>query len=157
VEGTRFVVRLPAAAGERLPLMARPSGPAPVPAGSLRTIRVLLVDDELAVRSPIARFLSRRGADVREASDGLEALDILATTPVDVIVADLRMPRMDGAALCAELARRRPDQLARVILLSGDLSQLQGILPVPAERVLAKPVELTEIEAAIRKVAAAAA
>jgi two-component system response regulator MprA len=128
-----------------------------VPAGSLRTIRVLLVDDELAVRSPIARFLSRRGADVREASDGLEALDILATTPVDVIVADLRMPRMDGAALCAELARRRPDQLARVILLSGDLSQLQGILPVPAERVLAKPVELTEIEAAIRKVAAAAA
>jgi two-component system response regulator MprA len=109
------------------------------------------------VRSPIARFLSRRGADVREASDGLEALDILATTPVDVIVADLRMPRMDGAALCAELARRRPDQLARVILLSGDLSQLQGILPVPAERVLAKPVELTEIEAAIRKVAAAAA
>lgn len=157
VEGTRFVVRLPAAAGERVPLMARPSGAAPAPAGSLRTIRVLLVDDEVAVRSPIARFLSRRGAEVREASDGLEALEVLRTTAVDVIVADLRMPRMDGAALCAELARERPDQLARVILLSGDLSQLQGILPVPAERVLAKPVELTEIESAIRKVVAAAA
>jgi signal transduction histidine kinase len=157
VEGTRFVVRLPAAAGERLPLMARPSGPAPAPVGSLRTIRVLLVDDEVAVRSPIARFLSRRGAEVREAPDGLEALEVLRTTAVDVIVADLRMPRMDGAALCAELARERPDQLARVILLSGDLSQLQGILPVPAERVLAKPVELTEIESAIRKVVAAAA
>jgi CheY-like chemotaxis protein len=109
------------------------------------------VDDEEVVRSPIARFLSRRGATVHEASDGLEALAQLDRHEVDAIIADLRMPRMDGAAFCAELAEHRPDQLARVILLSGDLSQLQGVLPVPAERVLAKPVELVEIEAAIRR------
>lgn len=150
--GTRFVVTLPLADAEAEDGVTRPVTPLPPAAvDSLKGWRILLVDDEEVVRSPIARFLSRRGATVHEASDGLEALAQLDRHEVDAIIADLRMPRMDGAAFCAELAQHRPDRLARVILLSGDLSQLQGVLPVPAERVLAKPVELVEIEAAIRR------
>jgi C4-dicarboxylate-specific signal transduction histidine kinase len=152
--GARFVVTLPLAEAGEMDIIARPTTPLPPAAvDSLKGWRILLVDDEEVVRSPIARFLSRRGAAVYEASDGIEALEQLDRHEVDAIIADLRMPRMDGAAFCAELARHRPGQLDRVILLSGDLSQLQGILPVPAERVLAKPVELVEIEAAVRRVA----
>lgn len=153
--GACFVVMLPVAAGEDAGILARPAKPPPVNmASSLAGVRILLVDDEEVVRSPIARFLARRGATVLEAADGIDALETLAQSTVDAIVADLRMPRMGGAAFCAELARHYPAQLARVILLSGDLSQLQGVLPVPAERVLAKPVELREIESAIRRVVA---
>jgi two-component system response regulator len=143
---------LPLADADAVDAVARPVTALPPPTvDSLKGWRILLVDDEEVVRSPIARFLGRRGATVYEASDGIEALAQLDRHEVDAILADLRMPRMDGAAFCAELARHRPGQLARVILLSGDLSQLQGVLPVPAERVLAKPVELVEIEAAIRR------
>jgi C4-dicarboxylate-specific signal transduction histidine kinase/CheY-like chemotaxis protein len=150
--GARFVVTLPLADADAVDAVARPVTALPPPTvDSLKGWRILLVDDEEVVRSPIARFLGRRGATVYEASDGIEALAQLDRHEVDAILADLRMPRMDGAAFCAELARHRPGQLARVILLSGDLSQLQGVLPVPAERVLAKPVELVEIEAAIRR------
>ncbi len=149
--GARFVATLPLAPSEAVPAPATAPQPARAPR-SLNGVRVLLVDDEVVVRSPIARFLSRRGATVLEASDGVEALEVLDEGEVDAIIADLRMPRMDGAALCAELAQHRPDHLARVVLLSGDLSQLQGALPVPADRVLAKPVELVEIEAAVRRV-----
>jgi signal transduction histidine kinase/CheY-like chemotaxis protein len=154
--GARFIVTLPVTVGDDAILAAGPVAQAPVSmTSSLAGIRILLVDDEEVVRSPIARYLVRRGASVMEAADGIEALEVLGHSTMDAIVADLRMPRMDGAALCAELARHHPEQLARVILLSGDLSQLQGVLPVPADRVLAKPVELREIEAAVRRVAAA--
>lgn len=151
--GARFVVTLPIAeAGAEDSVVQRTTPLPPPSAGTLDGTRILLVDDEEVVRAPIARFLRRRGATVHEASDGLEALAQLDRYDVDAIIADLRMPRMDGAAFCAELARHRPGQLRRVILLSGDLSQLQGVLPVPGERVLAKPVELVEIEAAVRRV-----
>lgn len=155
VEGARFVVTLPMAESAAEPHAgSRHAGTAPAMAPSLAQLRILLVDDEEAIRSPIARFLGRRGATVLEASDGAEALELLERTDVDAMLVDLRMPRMDGAAFCAQLERRQPALLDRVVLLSGDLSQLEGALPVPADRVLVKPVELREIEAVVRRVAA---
>jgi signal transduction histidine kinase len=155
VEGARFVVTLPMAESAAEPHAgSRHAATAPAMAPSLAQLRILLVDDEEAIRSPIARFLGRRGATVLEASDGAEALELLERTDVDAMLVDLRMPRMDGAAFCAQLERRQPALLDRVVLLSGDLSQLEGALPVPADRVLVKPVELREIEAVVRRVAA---
>lgn len=155
VEGARFVVTLPMAeSGAEPHAGSRHAATAPAMAPSLAQLRILLVDDEEAIRSPIARFLGRRGATVLEASDGAEALELLERTDVDAMLVDLRMPRMDGAAFCAQLERRQPALLDRVVLLSGDLSQLEGALPVPADRVLVKPVELREIEAVVRRVAA---
>jgi two-component system response regulator RegX3 len=92
---------------------------------------------------------------VREARDGREALEELEHFAADVILADLRMPRMSGAELYAHLAERQPALAERVVILSGDISQLDSrdALPVPAERVLAKPSELKEIEAKVRAVA----
>jgi CheY-like chemotaxis protein len=123
------------------------AGPPPAPR-TLAGLRILIVDDEEPIRRPMTKFLTRRGATVQEAGDGVAALEILAADPVDVIVADLRMPRMGGAELFAALERTRPELAARVLFLSGDVSQLAepGNTPVPRERVLVKPVELSELE-----------
>jgi len=147
--GARFVATLPAAAAEEPPLepAAVPVGVA-APAQRLAGVRILLVDDEEAVRRPMAKFLNRRGAEVYEAGDGVQALALLDRQPVDVIVADLRMPRMSGTELFAALESDRPQLATRVLFLSGDVSQLAepGSTPVPRERVLVKPVELAELE-----------
>ncbi|HEX4601848.1 MAG TPA: ATP-binding protein, partial [Gemmatimonadales bacterium] len=154
--GARFLLSLPVAAplaqqppseAAAEPRAARASGPVRALA-TLAGLRVLIVDDEEAVRRPMARFLARRGAHVDEAGDGLAALTQLAAQQADVILADLRMPRMSGVALYARLEADFPALAARVLFLSGDISQLAepGNTPVPRERVLVKPVELAELE-----------
>ncbi len=167
--GARFVLSLPlalaqASAPDSATSLAPAPAPAPstppsesplgsaggaqAPAGSLAGLRVLIVEDEEAVRRPMARYLTRRGAEVDEAADGVEGLARLRTQPANVILADLRMPRMGGVELYAQLEEERPELAARVLFLSGDVSQLAqpGNTPVPRERVLVKPVELAELE-----------
>ena len=169
--GARFVLSLPLALAQAsasdsatptalapAPALApsKPSSESPsgggasaqAPGGSLAGLRVLIVEDEEAVRRPMARYLTRRGAEVDEAADGVEGLARLRTQPANVILADLRMPRMGGVELYAQLEEERPELAARVLFLSGDVSQLAqpGNTPVPRERVLVKPVELAELE-----------
>jgi signal transduction histidine kinase len=156
--GARFVLSVPVAQSPvvtgspaRAPgaADARPGEPAPPRAApSLAGVRVLIVEDEEPVRRPMTRYLTRKGADVVEAGDGAAALTLLRERAADVILADLRMPRMGGMELYAQLEEERPELAARVLFLSGDVSQLAepGNTPVPRERVLVKPVELAELE-----------
>ncbi len=145
--GARFLLWLPYTPE------AAPEAPAAVAAAAtnatLAGIRVLVVDDEELVRRPMLRFLTKRGAEVREAGDGALALDnIRAGFEPDVIVADLRMPRMDGAAFYERLLEEWPALAERVLFLSGDITQLagRGLAEIPRERVLVKPLELVELE-----------
>jgi len=129
---------------------------------TLQGVRILLVDDEAALRRPIARFLARRGAAVEEAGDGIEALERVAALggKLDVLLADLRMPRMDGVLLHQELRKRYPALADRVVFLSGDLSHLtsgshssrEGASTIPADRILLKPVSLEEVETRLLQV-----
>ena len=151
-DGARLVITLPAAKAAAL---EPPPAPVPAagaaPAGTLAGVRILLVDDESAVRHPMVRFLTRRGAIVVEAANGEEALARLEEQDADVIIADLRMPKLDGIGLYERLQRTRPTLAPRVLFLSGDISQLAepGLTPVPRERVLVKPLELKELEARV--------
>ncbi len=154
--GARFLLWLPAAPTAEPAVSERPAAAAapavPAPAATLAGIRVLLVDDEEMIRRPMVRYLSRRGAEVTEASDGVQALERLAGFEPHVILADLRMPKMDGAELYARLQTERPELAERVLFLSGDITQLagRGLAPVARERVLVKPVELAELERRIQ-------
>ena len=127
-----------------------PQPPAPVGGSqSLAGIRVLLVDDEELIRRPMTRFLAGLGADIREAEHGDAAFTRLGEGfEPDVILADLRMPRMDGGEFYVLLKAQRPALAERVIFLSGDITQLagRGLAEVPRDRVLVKPVELVELE-----------
>jgi len=170
--GARFVLSLPVASGAVGTAPPPPPIPAPASASadvaqpppptqaapSLTGVRVLIVEDEEPVRRPMLRYLARKGAQVEEASDGAEALTVLRERPADVILADLRMPRMGGMELYAQLEEERPELAARVLFLSGDVSQLAepGNAPVPRERVLVKPLELAELERRILEFVVAA-
>ena len=80
---------------------------------------VLLVEDEVEVRSFAVRALKRQGYTVLEAADGVEALDIMAANEgkVDIVVSDVVMPEMDGPTLFKELRARNPS--IKVIFVSG--------------------------------------
>ena len=159
--GARFVVRLRSAA--EVDWLATPRDQTrPAEPATLAGVRVLLIDDETALRRPIARFLARRGAEVTEAGDGVEALEQIAAVDgrLDVLLADLRMPRMDGVALHAELRRSYPALADRVVFLSGDLSHLTsgshttsgGENAISPDRILLKPVSLEEVESRLLQV-----
>jgi signal transduction histidine kinase len=100
------------------------------------TERILLVEDEPALRDATAQLLVERGYDVLVASDGVDALEVFDRDPgaIDLVLTDVAMPRMRGDELALRLAERQPD--LQVILMSGYDS---GDAPHTG-RMLAKPV-----------------
>lgn len=158
-EGARFIATFPVALPEAMAALVTPvaRGPAsPVPgARPLHGLRVLLVEDEESVRHPVARYLARRGAEIAEAGHGVEALARVVQSRPDVIVADLRMPVMDGLAFYRHLRAEDPALAERVLFLSGDFSQLGSLdgLTIPLDRQMLKPVDLDLLERRLSAVA----
>ena len=105
---------------------------------------ILLVDDDDTVRETSADMLQELGYDVMQASNGTEALELLAShRDVDVMVTDIRMPGMSGLEL-SDLASDRFCDL-KIILISG------YFLPQPIKRrFLQKPFRTNELDEAIR-------
>ncbi len=109
--------------------------------------RVLLVDDELAVRTALERALTRSGYEVVSAANGVEALSTLERLgwEVDAIVSDLSMPRMNGATLCAMVRDRSPAM--PFVLMSGYASPAltrDEKLPADIGR-LSKPFKMADL------------
>lgn len=108
--------------------------------------RVLLVDDEPELRRLLRRTLVRAGFEVVEAVDGRAALEAVRLAYFDVVISDIRMPRMGGLELMERLQLEEPD--LPVVLMSGstELSNRQSALDVGAFDYLAKPSELNKIQ-----------
>jgi CheY-like chemotaxis protein len=83
---------------------------------------VLIVDDEALVRYTLEAALRPSGYRVSQAGDGGEALDVLTSDPVDLVVTDLAMPRREGLETIVEIRRRFPQ--VKVIALSGVFGDL---------------------------------
>lgn len=93
--GSTFVVRLPLALAEAGSVVETVQG-GPVDAGG--SARVLIVDDHPTNREVARLMLAPLGCDIFEAVDGIEAVEMASTSPFDLILMDVRMPRMDGLA-----------------------------------------------------------
>jgi PAS domain S-box-containing protein len=114
-QGTTFRVFLPAAAEK---LAAKDLAPVfAVPTGNNEL--VLVVDDEAAVRETVAAILSKHGYRVLGAEDGVEAVNQVITHSAELVlvVTDVDMPRLGGAALARILAQLRPEM--RLLVISG--------------------------------------
>ncbi|RDD61913.1 response regulator [Ferruginivarius sediminum] len=86
--------------------------------------RILLAEDDEAVRRFVARALAHRGHEVREAGDGFAALDALdEKTPFDLLITDIVMPGMDGIELALRVARDMPE--LPVLLMTGYSAERQ--------------------------------
>jgi CheY-like chemotaxis protein len=109
--------------------------------------RILLVEDEQALRVTTGRILSEAGYDVVVASDGAEALSVFEhdTKPFDLVLTDVAMPRMRGDELARRLCERRPG--IKIVTMSG----YDGG-DAPALRRLAKPVTADALLRTIREV-----
>jgi len=79
--------------------------------------RVLVVDDDIGIRTHLATYVRELGHDVEVAKDALEALAALAAGAFDVVISDVRMAGMDGLSLLREIRQRHPD--SGVILMTA--------------------------------------
>lgn len=124
--------------------MAAPSPLQPYPA------TVLVVDDEEIMRSVLLRTMQAEHYQVYAAGDGVEALELLEKgVPVDLVIADVSMPRMDGRELVVELSKRHPHM--PVVLISGVYLGGTPDLPGP---VLPKPFTPMALASRVREVLA---
>ena len=118
-------------------------------------LRVLMAEDEPLAAEVIEEGLVEAGFEVLAANDGQEALDLAANgAAFDLLLTDLKMPRLDGKELIAKLRARRPD-LPVVVMTGfpppdGAVSLQAGRGPM---RLLTKPVGITPLIAALRDVA----
>ena len=116
----------------------------------------LVVDDEVMLCRILAKMLVKAGCGtVLQASNGKEALAVIETTEVDVLITDVRMPLMDGVTLVRELARRQK-ALRAIVMISGfaDLDRRE-MYSLGVEAFLPKPFDSEELMTALNAVVAA--
>jgi two-component system response regulator MprA len=113
-------------------------------------VKVLVVDDEPAVRAALHRALALERHDVELAEDGQQALDALAEATVDAIILDVMMPRVDGLEVCRRL-RAAGDRTPVLMLTARDAidDRVDG-LDAGADDYLVKPFALRELNARLR-------
>jgi two-component system, cell cycle sensor histidine kinase and response regulator CckA len=107
---------------------------------SPRMPTVLVVDDELLIRQLTRRILEAGGYEVTEASNGLDAIALLAGgAPLDLLIADLDMPELGGDEMVRRIRTTRPD--LRVLYVTGHIDRLMDARPVlwDGEAFLDKP------------------
>ena len=113
--------------------------------------RVLVVDDDAAVRYTIREILESSGMDVAEAADGAQALEALDVDPFQLVISDLRMPKVDGLELLRK-AKARP-QPPRVILITAHGSEQRAVeaMKLGAFDYFKKPFEMDELLTVVRR------
>jgi DNA-binding NarL/FixJ family response regulator len=113
--------------------------------------RILIVDDDITLKTALTRYLQNRGYSVLEAGSGAEALSLFEENPADVIVSDVMMPEMDGLEFCRRLRSTRSGQLVPFIFLSSRKEledRIQGH-QMGADDYLIKPFDPKELVAKI--------
>ena len=146
-----------------LPVVERPAdyASAEVVQAQLQVIsglRLLIVDDEEATRTLLERVFEPDGYTITGAKDGKEALDKLSSQEFDILVADLRMPRMSGQELFWHVERNWPKLATNTIFITGDIISpgTKHFLDRTDKPVLIKPFTVEEIRVAVAEVAHAA-
>ena len=156
--GTRITIRLPAAASGPLSdaHQAAIAAPAHDPAMDLRLdgATVLVVDDESDSRELLAMIFERCGGDVLRCGSAREALTLLESTPVSVMVADIAMPEIDGCELLGRARHIREDLPAVAVSAYARPEDRQRALGAGYNGYCAKPIETTGFLRTIRDVLA---
>jgi excisionase family DNA binding protein len=131
---------------------AAPAAPAPPrPASGTARPRVLVVDDEASIRDLLAKTLALAEYDVDVAPDGRSALERMRMYPYDLLIADLKMPGMDGLAVIREAKRYNAD--LPVIIITGFSTESSAIEAVNlgVAGYLTKPFRVPQVLAAAAK------
>ncbi len=106
-----------------------------------KTPVVLTIDDDQAVRESLANFLEDFGYNVLQAEDGEHGLEVFAAEHPDLILVDLRMPRMDGLQVLAKVQKLSPQTPVMVVSGAGDIRDVVEALRRGAWDYLVKPIQ----------------
>jgi len=149
-KGTTFEIYLPHGQGVVKVDREEDAKPGAIPRGKER---ILVVEDEAAVRELTCEFLKSAGYSVLEAKNGAEALETISrnTTTIDLVLADMIMPRMGGAELAERLKKEHPE--LKVLFMSG-YSEHAGDESgqISPQAILAKPFSIATLIGRVREV-----
>ena len=123
----------------------------PFPMNQSAATRLLLVDDEAALREPLAEYLTRQGFVVHQAASAAEARSRLRDEVVDLVLLDIMMPGEDGLSLCRHLAESRSIPTILLTARTETTDRIVG-LEIGADDYVTKPFEPRELVARIRSV-----
>jgi CheY-like chemotaxis protein len=146
--GASFYVELPVTGG-KLPAASAPSRG---PTEAVRGASILVVEDEAALAAAVSDALKDAGYVVERAADGEEALAAIKAKRFDLVVCDLKMPRLDGQSFYRLLVNAAPQLSQRVIFVTGDVAgtDAEAFLERSGCRWLAKPFRLADLLRAVR-------
>ena len=149
--GTTFIVEIPVTGAEAAEPFVRPAMP---PMDAVRGASVLLVEDERALASAVADALRDAGLAVDLAPDGQAALSLMRNADYDVVICDLKMPRVDGMTLYRSLAESPRARVPKVIFMTADVAgtDAERFLEATGCRWLAKPFRLSDLLGTVREV-----
>jgi signal transduction histidine kinase/ActR/RegA family two-component response regulator len=143
----------------RFPIASRASGgpstasPRRSPA-QVRGCRIVVVEDEPAIREIVSRAFSGRGNRVVTFENGEDALGYLGAEPVDLVISDIHRPGLDGIQLYRAVGRQRPGLLSRFLFVSGDTvgEATAAFLERSGAAFLAKPILIADLQRAALEV-----
>jgi two-component system NtrC family sensor kinase len=148
--GSSFYVELPVS-GVALQQQQK-IAPAAIPADAFAGLKALVVEDEPALAAAVSEALADAGFDVDRAADGEEGLTRVSHGAYDLIVCDLKMPRIDGMQFYRAIAAATPSLARRVIFVTGAVAgtDAERFLEETGCRWLAKPFRLGDLLRAAR-------
>jgi len=150
--GASFYVELPVS-GAKLSAAPLVRGRLPAAAGLVAGGAILVVEDEAQLASAVVEALRDAGYLVQHAADGEEALQKVKAKPFDLVICDLKMPRVDGKVFYRTLEAAAPRLSKRVIFVTGDVAgtDAETFLKESGCRWLAKPFRLSDLLRAVRE------
>src|SRR5687767_2967069 len=114
--------------------------------------RIMIVDDELAIRESLAEALADEPGEIQTAADGKQALELLARAAPDIVLTDVRMPEMDGLALLREIRRRVPQVDVVLMTAFDDMPIVASAMREGAADFLVKPLDLHVLRRVLSRV-----
>lgn len=121
----------------------------------LQSLKVLYVEDNQDVREQLAQFLQRRFAEVLIAEDGAEGLRLYTQSepPPDLVVTDIRMPRMDGLEMTGHIKSINPQQLVIMTTAHEETDYLIRAIDLGVDKFILKPVETKQLHTTLVQLA----
>jgi DNA-binding NtrC family response regulator len=107
--------------------------------------KILIVDDEINMRVVLKAMLRKRGFQVAEAADGLDAMNRLENEKIDVIVTDMKMPRLNGLGLLDKVITKYPETPVIIITAHGTIETAVDALKKGAFDYITKPFDQNEL------------
>jgi len=115
------------------------------------SISILIVDDEEMMRTLLDRILSREGYKIRSAEDGVIALEVLKAEKVDIVISDMKMPRMNGFELLKIVKNEYPQIGVIIMTAYGDTYTVKDALLLGADEYITKPFKSYEISLVVER------